>query len=170
MEDRIMRDLTIGAIAGATATVPMSVAMELLYDRLPAWQRYPLPPRLITRRLADLTELDGTLTERQTRGVVLGLHLLYGATVGSVFPSIARQVPLPPVATGIGYGLFVWTASYLGLLPALRLLRPATQHPRRRSVVMILAHVVWGAVLGLVSGWLMPQPPTPVYERTSTAP
>jgi uncharacterized membrane protein YagU involved in acid resistance len=150
-----MNDLTVGAIAGTVATAPMSLAMEVLYHRLPLRQRYPLPPRLITKRVTEQAGVASYMDEGDQRALTLGLHFLYGATVGSVFPTVARHVPLPPPVTGIGYGLVVWTASYLGLLPALSLLRPATEHPRRRNVVMILAHVVWGAVLGLISGRLM---------------
>jgi hypothetical protein len=44
----------------------------------------------------------------------------------------------------------VWAASYLGLLPALRLLPPATNHPRHRTALMIAAHLVWGSALGAI--------------------
>jgi len=44
----------------------------------------------------------------------------------------------------------VWSTSYLVLLPALRLLRPATKAPPRRNALMIAAHLVWGGALGLV--------------------
>jgi hypothetical protein len=50
--------------------------------------------------------------------------------------------------TGVALGLGVWTASYLGVLPALGILRPATEHPARRTALMIAAHVVWGSALG----------------------
>ena len=51
----------------------------------------------------------------------------------------------------MAYGLAVWTTGYLGLLPALGALRPATEHPPRRTALMIAAHVVWGAALGLLA-------------------
>jgi uncharacterized membrane protein YagU involved in acid resistance len=57
----------------------------------------------------------------------------------------------PNVVNGVAYGLGVWTASYLGLLPALGLLAPATEHPARRNALMIAAHVVWGASLGITA-------------------
>ena len=46
--------------------------------------------------------------------------------------------------------MFVWVASYLGLLPAMRILTPATEHPARRNALMISAHVIWGACLGVL--------------------
>jgi hypothetical protein len=55
------------------------------------------------------------------------------------------------VLAGTLYGLVVWGASYLGLVPALGLLSPATRHPRRRNALMIAAHLVWGAALGLLA-------------------
>jgi uncharacterized membrane protein YagU involved in acid resistance len=50
--------------------------------------------------------------------------------------------------TGATFGLGVWVASYLGLMPMLGILRPATRHPARRNALMIAAHLVWGGVLG----------------------
>ena len=46
------------------------------------------------------------------------------------------------------YGLAVWAGSYLGLLPALGIMSPATDHPLRRTALMIAAHLVWGSALG----------------------
>jgi len=51
----------------------------------------------------------------------------------------------------VGYGLVVWAGSYLGLLPAVGLHRPATREPAGRNGMMIGAHVVFGAVLGLLA-------------------
>jgi uncharacterized membrane protein YagU involved in acid resistance len=47
-------------------------------------------------------------------------------------------------------GLAVWAGSYLGWLPAAGILRPATRHPWRRNLLMIIAHVIWGVTLGEV--------------------
>jgi len=49
--------------------------------------------------------------------------------------------------TGAGYGVAVWALSYLGWIPALNVLKPATQHPPRRDLLMIAAHLVWGTAL-----------------------
>lgn len=45
----------------------------------------------------------------------------------------------------------MWAGSYLELLPALGILRPATQHPVRRTALMVGAHLVWGATLGYLT-------------------
>ena len=45
------------------------------------------------------------------------------------------------------FGLGVWAASYLGWIPGLRILEPATQHPAHRTALMLMAHVIWGVSL-----------------------
>ena len=59
-----------------------------------------------------------------------------------------NTICVPPPLAGACYGLAVWAGSYLGLLPALGVLKPATEHPVRRIALMIAAHLVWGAALG----------------------
>jgi putative membrane protein len=46
--------------------------------------------------------------------------------------------------------------SYLGLLPALGILRPATEHPERRNALMIVAHLIWGSITGLIVARMQP--------------
>ena len=41
----------------------------------------------------------------------------------------------------------VWVLSYFGIMPGLRILRPAHDHPGRRNALMIAAHLVWGGTL-----------------------
>ena len=78
-------------------------------------------------------------------------HFAYGTAAGALYATFARKLRFSPVLRGIGYGLVVWTISYLNLLPALRILRPATEHPAGRNALMIAAHVVWGAALGVLT-------------------
>ncbi|MGQ9368380.1 hypothetical protein [Azospirillum sp. ST 5-10] len=152
-----MNRFVAGAIAGTTATVAMTAAMRLLYRRLPDRERYPLPPRLITERVAPAALLSAT-AERERRDLALGAHYAYGAATGALYPTLARRIGGPPLLTGVGYGLGVWAASYLGWIPAAGILTPATRHPRRRTALMLAAHVVWGAVTGLVADGLDGRP------------
>src|SRR5258705_9467837 len=89
--------------------------------------------------------------------VTLLAHFGYGSAVGAVYARIADNVPLPGAFKGVIFGLIVWAVSYLGLLPALGILRPATRQPRRRSALMIAAHVVWGAALGMLTDMIQPR-------------
>lgn len=88
----------------------------------------------------------------QRRSLTWLAHFGYGTAMGSLYGLIEPRLAGPPAVRGMTFGLGVWTGSYLGLLPALRLLRPATQHPPRRNALMIAAHLVWGLFLGLAVG------------------
>jgi uncharacterized membrane protein YagU involved in acid resistance len=58
---------------------------------------------------------------------------------------IAAMNPDPRKKTGAAAGLAVWLASYMGWIPAVHILEPATRHPARRNALMIAVHLVWGA-------------------------
>jgi len=139
-----MRDSARGALAGLIATIPMTLVMTLLFRRLPAGQQYPLPPVLITGALADRT--GKPLAGSALGAAALVAHFGYGAATGALYPRLLPR-GWPPVLTGPGYGVAVWSASYLGWIPALRILTPATRHPARRNALMLAAHLVWGAAL-----------------------
>lgn len=143
-----------GALAGSIATAPMTLVMEVLYRLLPAQERYPLPPSEITTELTEEAGVAKKLDQGEHTALTLVNHFGYGAGAGSLYALLAGRLhallPLPGPVLGIGYGLIVWSVSYLGLLPALGILRPATEHPGRRNLLMIAAHVVWGAVTGML--------------------
>lgn len=137
-----------GALAGSIATGPMTVVMLLIYYLLPHHERLlPHPPELITRRMTGDRAPGGRDTPRW---LIWVLHFGYGGGAGAVYAPLARRLPLPPVLRGIAFGLGVWFVSYMGWLPAVNILPPAHEHPTRRNVMMISAHIVWGAVLDLV--------------------
>jgi hypothetical protein len=149
-DSALLTDLLVGTLAGFVATVPMTVAMELMHRRLPAKERYPLPPREITMEIAEEAGVKEEMDEPERLGATLAAHFGYGAATGALYAPLARRAQLPPVVGGATYGLVVWAGSYLGLLPALGILRPATEHPARRNALMIAAHLVWGAVTGVL--------------------
>lgn len=137
-----------GAVAGFLATAPMTVAMEAMRRLLPAREQYPLPPSTITAELTEETGLRQHMNQEEHRALTLLNHFGYGTGTGALYGLFAGKLNLPPVLSGIAYGLAVWSVSYLGLLPALGLFRPAGDQPARRNALMIVAHIIWGAVLG----------------------
>ncbi|HVF27979.1 MAG TPA: DUF6789 family protein [Pyrinomonadaceae bacterium] len=147
-----MNILMIGALAGLAATVPMTAAMKLMHRLLPREERYPLPPRRVTMRLAEKAGVKEYLDEPERKALTVAGHFAYGAAVGALYAPLARKVPLAPPLAGAAYGLAVWTVSYLGWLPAANLITPATEHPARRNALMIVAHLVWGAAAGALIG------------------
>lgn len=137
-----MRQILYGALAGLAATMAMTATTEQLQRLLPSRQKYPLPPREITQRAFSAADIHATDTTIATTAMVA--HFTYGAMAGALYPMIARK--RSPFA-GAGYGVAVWLVSYLGWLPAVRLLAPATRHPLKRNLMMLAAHAVWGASL-----------------------
>jgi hypothetical protein len=133
LPDLISR-VAIGAIAGFVATMAMTVAMRRLHRKLPARERYPLPPRQLTdRALAP--------PARHAPDLTLLAHFAYGAGCGAL---LAAANPRMGKVSGALAGGGIWLASYMGWIPAFGLLSPATGHPRRRSLVMLGAHFAWG--------------------------
>ncbi|MGV3524047.1 MAG: DUF6789 family protein [Candidatus Sericytochromatia bacterium] len=141
--------ILVGLVSGALATVPMTLAMKALHSQLPRRERYPLPPAEITAKLSEDTQMTEKRDAPSQLALTLAAHFGYGAAAGGVYAPLAQRLPGHPLAKGIGFGLTVWAVSYLGLLPSLGILTPATEHPARRNALMIAVHVVWGTVLGL---------------------
>src|SRR5690606_25794360 len=123
--------IVIGAIAGITATVAMTVAMDVLFRKLPPKDRYPLPPRELTERSTARLGLRGRLDEHDLQAATLLSHFGFGAVAGALYGCLAIPRKRATALLGIGYALAVWTVSYLGWVPGLALLRSATRHPPR---------------------------------------
>ena len=76
----MIREALPGGLAGLLATLPMTVAMEVWHRWLPWRERYPLPPRQITMKLADAVGVKSRLNEPAREALTLGAHFSYGAT------------------------------------------------------------------------------------------
>lgn len=126
--------LVIGGIAGFVATMAMTAAMRRLHARLPARERYPLPPREI---------VDGVLAPPKAMAPDLTIvaHFAYGAGCGAV---LAALNPRPGRIGGALAGGAIWLTSYMGWIPGFAILEPATRHPLRRNAAMLAAHFSWG--------------------------
>ena len=146
----MLHRILLGGLAGIVGTAAMTAAMWRLHRRLPDAQRYPLPPReIVARMLPD--RIEAALPERGRQDLTLAAHFGYGAAAGAVYA--LGSGPAGPV-TGASYGVVVWAASYLGWIPAVQILKPATRHPAERDALMIAVHLVWGATMALALGEL----------------
>jgi uncharacterized membrane protein YagU involved in acid resistance len=142
----------------------MTAAMQRMHRLLPSDERYALPPREITDRIGGSPILSASETNRSA--AALTNHFAFGALAGAVY---AALFPNRGSGPGVIYGLAVWAASYLGWIPAAGILPDATRHPLRRNLLMLAAHVVWGATLtkSLVE---LEQSETEVFGRHADAP
>ncbi len=149
-----MRRLIFGGLAGLAATLTMTAAVRRIHDRIgPADEPFPLYDA--TDRLAARS-----VARRQANTVLANFG--YGALAGVLY----ALVPANRRPAGVRYGLGMWAASQMGLVPSARILAPEQQTPLERGVLMLAAHVVWGVALsqGLkeldrVSGQILVEPP-----------
>ncbi len=145
-----MNRVLLGALAGLAATGPMTLAMKLMHERLPRGERYPLPPRQVTEGLAEKAGVNRHLDEEGRETATWVSHFAYGAACGALYGAASgKRVDEHALLAGMGFGVAVWAGSYLGWLPAAGILSPATEHPARRNALMIAAHLVWGAGVGV---------------------
>ncbi len=143
-----------GMAAGSLATVPMTIFMLAMQRVLPRWQRYSLPPEKITEELVRRVRPGKPASRKERRGLSLVFHLGYGAAMGAFYNLLMARIALPAILKGVVFGLVVWFGSYLGLLPVMGISQSAPRQPLRRNVLMIGAHIVWGAVTGLAADLL----------------
>jgi uncharacterized membrane protein YagU involved in acid resistance len=146
LESSAVRAL-VGAVSGIVATGPMTAAMIGLHRNLPPHERHALPPGQIVDRIAG--RLARRMDPEDRAATTIVAHFAYGGATGALYALAAPSLRASPLVKGLVFGGLVWSVSYLGLLPGLRILKPATRHDPRRNALMIAAHLVWGASLGL---------------------
>ena len=133
---RLSSRLLVGAVAGIVGTMAMTQAMRRLHAKLPAKERYPLTPREIVDSAVE------PAAEASGRDLAVAGHFAYGAACGAL---LAAANPRMGTRAGAAAGAAIWLGSYMGWIPALGVLAPATRHPLRRNALMISVHFVWGA-------------------------
>lgn len=128
----------------------MTLAMLALHKRLPRHEQGALPPEKITWELASRAGVQKGLSQTQSKMATWAAHFGFGMGAGLAYGSFADKVQAPPALKGAAFGLLVWATSYLGWLPQTGILNQPKQQPARLGTLMIVAHLVWGAGLGLL--------------------
>jgi uncharacterized membrane protein YagU involved in acid resistance len=140
-------DLLKGALAGASATVPMTISMYVLRQILLPENTLPLGPNRVTHWFESQTALEQHLNRGQHVALMLASHIGYGALAGMVYAPYAARHSAAPIQRGMAFGLLVWAASYAGWLPLLQIMPLPPHRSSARRIIMITAHLVWGAAL-----------------------
>jgi uncharacterized membrane protein YagU involved in acid resistance len=148
----ISQHLVRAVMVGLMSTAAMTVVMQWLYNALPRREQYPLPPEEITV-VAEAKVFGRFLDEPQHMALTLFSHFGYGTVLGMVYSLVAEKIPFMPLLSGLLYGIFVWAGSYLGWLPAFRVLRPVSEFTPSRRSLLIISHLVWGGALGILTGY-----------------
>ncbi len=145
-----------GALAGLIATVPMSATMVALFRTLPQEDRYPIEPAILTSEVVERA-LHRRLNPPMRMALTLASHFTYGAAMGAVAGPFSRRLRVPGPLAGIFSGIGVWALNYLVALPSLGLLRPESQRPAQRRLLLFTAHLAWGVTLGWVMSAIEPE-------------
>lgn len=114
-----------------------------------------MPPRKITDHLLHVFGVKHK-TPRVVRSALATMnHFGFGASCGALFAVghalVARRVRPPvlgTVAAGVGFGTMVWAVSYAGWVPALGVMPRPTRDRFGRPASMVVAHWIFGGVLG----------------------
>ena len=147
MRSTSMQAYVVGGFAGLIGTLAHTAAMLSAQACLPRARSRPVPPRAITHQVAGKRG-ETPDTDRVTVATAAA-HFGYGALAGALYAALgSRRHRRRPVARGVAYGLGIWAVSYLGWLPAFRILPPANRMPAQQNAMMLLAHVAWGAAFG----------------------
>jgi putative membrane protein len=133
------------------ATAPMSLVMWMGHRWLPRGQRDPLRPLQITERALDSVGADDSLTPEEKKSLAVINHYAYGAAMGSLYAALQGSGNKKSVPAGVAFGMAGWGGSYLGLVPWLELYRSAKEEPAGRNLLIVVAHIVWGASLAILT-------------------
>ena len=150
---KLVATLSIGAAAGATATVAMSAVM---LGAKRAGISGELPPERITRTAIDRLSAR-PLDDHTEHAIASVAHLGFGAVAGALFNLLmaregsARGSPLVAASAGVIYATCVWLVSYQGWVPGLGFMPPASRDRRGRVATMLVAHWVYGGTLGILA-------------------
>jgi hypothetical protein len=152
-KDSLARTLGRGALAGLAGTAAMSLAM-LAAKKTGLLGK--VPPKKITQ--ATLRALGLPRAHRRDDLVTSLAHVGYGMGGGGLFALLARQLRRRQVEVsrsvssrvlaGAAFGVGVWALSYAGWVPALGIMAPPHRDRPGRPTSMVLAHLIYGAVVG----------------------
>ncbi len=139
-----------GAVAGLIATAPMTWTIRAAQRLMPPRHGNRIPPRQVAEAVLQNARVHDELPQGMKDAFATLSHYAFGATAGVALAAVTKASPLPKPVVGALVGLGVWTASYLGWLPAAGLRRSATKDSAGRNAQMIVAHLVWGATAALL--------------------
>lgn len=149
-----MKPIQNGFWSGLIATGPMTLALFRIFESLPRKQQQALPPSQLTKEVEYRSGAVNRISWNQHENLTMFSHLAYGGACGSLYSAVSPYLKGNPIAKGVLFGLGVWGISYMGWLPALGFRTAAVRMTPARNAMMMAAHVVWGASLGMAESQL----------------
>ncbi len=138
-------------VAGLVASMVMGM-LEMVYEAV-AGAGFWSPVTYIAATLLRDQQDVGTPVPFQFVPVLLGLmgHMMNSVVLGVLFAAVIAprlQGPASLTIGGLVYGAVVFLVMWVVVLP---LVDPVML--RLNSIVFLVSHMMWGAVIGLVLGW-----------------
>jgi hypothetical protein len=141
-----IKSMIRGAAAGTVATAAMSAIM---FGARRSGVMGTMPPEKITASFLNRAGIKRS--RKQQDALAVAIHFIFGAGGGAIFGLAPERLPVPPVPLGMAYGSAIWAVSYMGWVPMLRIMPPPHRDQPGRQGVMLLGHLVYGGVLGVLT-------------------
>jgi hypothetical protein len=156
-----------GAIAGAIGAVVM-IGAEMTVRGLMAspTSQYTIPERVLGRVYARLG-LSRRTTATEEMAFAITDHVGVGALWGAVFGGFVASTRSPGFLVGPIFGLATWLIDYVGIGPALNLVRLGGGRTTQDTAIVAASHAIFGAVVGVVFG-VLHRSPKAVWRRERT--
>ncbi len=169
----VLADVAIGLFAGLAATQLTNVAQRplkwLTPDRVAFRERLARPGASSSLVAAEkVTQQVGVSpSRRQMEFLGTAIHFGTGIAWGPVYGLLRRYVGLRPVGAALTSGAAMSLILDEGLVPVLGLSAPNRRYPAFTRVRGLLAHLVYGAAVGLADEGLGRLVKRPTRSRTA---
>jgi len=107
-----------------------------------------------TAKMVSRRVLHRELNEKQAKAGGAIVHFGFGTIIGCVYGALAEVVPAAKIGMGTGYGISVWAGVDEALLPLTGLTKPPTEYLASVHLNALGSHIVYGATLELVRGFV----------------
>jgi len=153
---RDVKAILDGALGGALGTAGMS-ALMLAAGK--AGLMGEQPPDKIAGAALDALGVHEPDAKAQD-AMATALHFGFGMGSGILFGVLHRRLPFraPGTLHGMLFASALWAVSYQAWIPGLNIMPPASEDRPDRPRVMLLVHLVYGAILGIVVARRQPIP------------
>jgi hypothetical protein len=152
----LARLLGAGVLAGALASIVMGGGLQAAEKR--GLLGMKMPPKKITEGMLGLFGVHHPDPAERDLATAAA-HMGYGTAAGVVYGGLRRVLGgrVPGVISGAVFGAGVWAISYMGWVPAAKLLPPPRKDFPTRPPTMLGLHLVYGAVLGQAMDMVEPR-------------
>jgi hypothetical protein len=99
------------------------------------------------KKAADAVGEGQRLTKDDVPLLTNTMHWTYGTTLGVLYALAARLLRPRPLVGGLGFGVGVWSAAYVQLVP-LGIYEPPRRYPPDELALDLSYHLVYGAAVG----------------------